>query len=101
MDGLPSGARGGAARFLQRDEKGVRQKRIPAARAGIPVRSGHGGGGVQNPGRRPQRLSRIAPAHRGQSCSGSSWMLRSEEHTSELQSLMRNSYAVFCLKKKK
>src|SRR3546814_2941745 len=27
-----------------------------------------------------------------------SW--RSEEHTSELQSLMRNSYAVFCLKKK-
>src|SRR3546814_6229732 len=27
--------------------------------------------------------------------------LRSEEHTSELQSLMRTSYAVFCLKKKK
>src|SRR3546814_1781884 len=26
--------------------------------------------------------------------------LRSEEHTSELQSLMRNSYAVFCLNKK-
>src|SRR3546814_6657777 len=26
--------------------------------------------------------------------------VRSEEHTSELQSLMRNSYAVFCLKKK-
>src|SRR3546814_9320880 len=26
-------------------------------------------------------------------------MYRSEEHTSELQSLMRNSYAVFCLKK--
>src|SRR3546814_4867372 len=26
---------------------------------------------------------------------------RSEEHTSELQSLMRNSYAVFCLKQKK
>src|SRR3546814_3930302 len=26
---------------------------------------------------------------------------RTEEHTSELQSLMRNSYAVFCLKKKK
>src|SRR3546814_5386283 len=29
------------------------------------------------------------------------WPKRSEEHTSELQSLMRNSYAVFCLKKKK
>src|SRR3546814_7144773 len=28
------------------------------------------------------------------------FMFRSEEHTSELQSLMRNSYAVFCLKKK-
>src|SRR3546814_10378035 len=27
-------------------------------------------------------------------------MRRSEEHTSELQSLMRNSYAVFCLKNK-
>src|SRR3546814_10222052 len=32
---------------------------------------------------------------------GNSYTLtRSEEHTSELQSLMRNSYAVFCLKKK-
>src|SRR3546814_9465038 len=28
-------------------------------------------------------------------------LVRSEEHTSELQSLMRNSYAVFCFKKKK
>src|SRR3546814_6125628 len=28
------------------------------------------------------------------------WGARSEEHTSELQSLMRISYAVFCLKKK-
>src|SRR3546814_5606342 len=38
-------------------------------------------------------------------CSGvprskSIWRMRSEEHTSELQSLMRISYAVFCLKKK-
>src|SRR3546814_7554823 len=32
---------------------------------------------------------------------GSSLACRSEEHTSELQSLMRISYAVFCLKKKK
>src|SRR3546814_1115747 len=31
----------------------------------------------------------------------SGWVDRSEEHTSELQSLMRISYAVFCLKKKK
>src|SRR3546814_9227506 len=34
---------------------------------------------------------------RSQTCATTS---RSEEHTSELQSLMRNSYAVFCLKKK-
>src|SRR3546814_7545832 len=33
--------------------------------------------------------------------SGEPWGFRSEEHTSELQSLMRISYAVFCLKKKK
>src|SRR3546814_8120498 len=31
----------------------------------------------------------------------SPYLARSEEHTSELQSLMRISYAVFCLKKKK
>src|SRR3546814_9635962 len=31
---------------------------------------------------------------------GDERIARSEEHTSELQSLMRNSYAVFCLKKK-
>src|SRR3546814_5078764 len=33
--------------------------------------------------------------------SGTMADIRSEEHTSELQSLMRISYAVFCLKKKK
>src|SRR3546814_21179509 len=32
---------------------------------------------------------------------GAAPVVRSEEHTSELQSLMRISYAVFCLKKKK
>src|SRR3546814_1834989 len=34
-------------------------------------------------------------------CKGRFDVARSEEHTSELQSLMRISYAVFCLKKKK
>src|SRR3546814_5266068 len=33
-------------------------------------------------------------------CANGYGKLRSEEHTSELQSLMRISYAVFCLKKK-
>src|SRR3546814_2032357 len=32
-------------------------------------------------------------------CAAYTHAVRSEEHTSELQSLMRNSYAVFCLKK--
>src|SRR3546814_6385879 len=42
----------------------------------------------------------LAGEHRARSVrSGHS--LRSEEHTYELQSLMRTSYAVFCLKKKK
>src|SRR3546814_4987385 len=36
-----------------------------------------------------------------QGSSNMSFAIRSEEHTSELQSLMRTSYAVFCLKKKK
>src|SRR3546814_4292460 len=35
------------------------------------------------------------------SLKGISNVMRSEEHTPELQSLMRTSYAVFCLKKKK
>src|SRR3546814_13855154 len=38
---------------------------------------------------------------RSSRCSRSQELIRSEEHTSELQSLMRISYAVFCLKKKK
>src|SRR3546814_7777281 len=47
-------------------------------------------------GRQAQRRSQIDPRP-GQRVVHSS---RSEEHTSELQSLMRISYAVFCLKKK-
>src|SRR3546814_10650300 len=37
----------------------------------------------------------------GRSSLGECGIMRSEEHTSELQSLMSISYAVFCLKKKK
>src|SRR3546814_2940954 len=40
------------------------------------------------------------PAFAGMTRLGNEDELRSEEHTSELQSLMRISYAVFCLKKK-
>src|SRR3546814_10126046 len=49
----------------------------------------------------------LAPQHAEQRChaehpggNGEHRAQRSEEHTSELQSLMRISYAVFCLKKK-
>src|SRR3546814_6997703 len=42
---------------------------------------------------------RIAQNHRR--APGAARVSRSEEHTSELQSLMRHSYAVFCLQKKK
>src|SRR3546814_9843155 len=41
-----------------------------------------------------------APVDTGLGTLGGSAAARSEEHTSELQSLMRISYAVFCLKKK-
>src|SRR3546814_1897916 len=58
----------------------------------------------------PVAEQRIAPPSRhsvlrqrqDRACPCPSWLQpRSEEHTSELQSLMRISYAVFCLKKKK
>src|SRR3546814_6659396 len=52
------------------------------------------GGARDGDGRHPVE----PPGARGQHPAGLS---RSEEHTSELQSLMRISYAVFCLKKKK
>src|SRR3546814_4546226 len=49
-------------------------------------------------------LSRIAPVDGielvARSDFEAEFIARSEEHTSELQSLMRTSYAVFCLKKK-
>src|SRR3546814_1028323 len=44
---------------------------------------------------------RLAPVQAIAGEPGHSRKVRSEEHTSELQSLMRISYAVFCLKKKK
>src|SRR3546814_4258984 len=72
-------------------------------RPGMPVHVDELGVGTPLPQpaqlHRPQRRFGIrqheAPRRNGRSD------LRSEEHTSELQSLMRISYAVFCLKKKK
>src|SRR3546814_6478997 len=47
---------------------------------------------IEDHGLRAPRIGFVKPVDQ---------MARSEEHTSELQSLMRISYAVFCLKKKK
>src|SRR3546814_3207637 len=58
----------------------------------LPDRARHGDGDrLDSPWR-----ERVAQGHHVSRFS----CLRSEEHTSELQSLMRISYAVFCLKKK-
>src|SRR3546814_6485271 len=59
--------------------------------------------GIADSGRKnawpaPYQLLHSPEAPPGKNCAFS--VCRSEEHTSELQSLMRLSYAVFCLKKK-
>src|SRR3546814_1937706 len=46
------------------------------------------------------KLSRLINSSLRTQCTHFAHLQRSEEHTSELKSLMRNSYAVFCLKKK-
>src|SRR3546814_10502673 len=50
---------------------------------------------------RRERANHSAVGSQGACAEGLEDQGRSEEHTSELQSLMRISYAVFCLKKKK
>src|SRR3546814_1480136 len=92
------------ARSRRRDRPGVRAG--PAElfhqpeRAARPLGAGAGAPAARRDGRvnrrtgrrnGPESKLRRRPVHAG----------RSEEHTSELQSLMRISYAVFCLKKKK
>src|SRR3546814_6999667 len=72
-DGGQAGAAAGADARRRLD--------VAGGGGGAQQRTGHGGGAV------------------GDQCSAHLWH-RSEEHTSELQSLMRISYAVFCLKKK-
>src|SRR3546814_6254116 len=73
------------------DAVGRNARRLRAGRSGKlgqpqPQQLGHAAGRGDPGGGRADRAGRVT---------------RSEEHTSELQSLMRISYAVFCLKKKK
>src|SRR3546814_6635251 len=66
----------------------LRNRKAAGGGGGSPLRTRDHrlfGGSQDGPRRRPTAAERSG---------------RSEEHTSELQSLMRNSYAVFCLKKK-
>src|SRR3546814_10866765 len=64
-----------------------------ASAAGLPLSTAHRLlTGLQHAGF-------IVAVSRGRYISGQHCGGRSEEHTSELQSLMRSSYAVFCLKK--
>src|SRR3546814_6420924 len=56
------------------------------------------------PGRGPVQqglLRKLLPRAEGRRHTGAAVGVRSEEHTSELQAIMRSSYAVFCIKKKK
>src|SRR3546814_3056377 len=71
-----------------RDLLQVGHLRFAAEAAAEDLRVGHRG---QHEAAVPQGQSQAMQQHR---------QVRSEEHTSELQSLMRISYAVFCLKKK-
>src|SRR3546814_9363295 len=77
-----------ARRPRGRDQGNRRRDHRRAHRVGAALRKGAPAGR-----RRPPATGRDALEQDA--------LVRSEEHTSELQSLMRISYAVFCLKKKK
>src|SRR3546814_5279560 len=69
---------------------------VPGGHCGCSVRHCRGKGTCRHA---PMERARRAGDHQGtRSTLATDW--RSEEHTSELQSLMRISYAVFCLTKK-
>src|SRR3546814_3192672 len=98
---LPAGdgrQRGGIGAENPRTEADGRNKRqfsqgVKFALGKAALRSGH-----DRPG---PCIPRGAGTNRLQRLGDRPSLARSEEHTSELQSLMRISYAVFCLKKKK
>src|SRR3546814_9196371 len=106
-----------ARRLVRPDRPASQRIRVPEP---YPIPGGVGQ--LQSPPARGVRsreaVREVAARLAGEHCPGSSpqngrppwhnrlranrpFVARSEEHTSELQSLMRISYAVFCLKKKK
>src|SRR3546814_1363154 len=84
---LPPAGEGGAQRRVR---AGFSREAVPLPSSRRRDRTSIDVSAAQNPLRARPHVGNRAPHRR-----------RSEEHTSELQSLMRISYAVFCLKKKK
>src|SRR3546814_2872867 len=99
--GLRSHRRGGTARNARQSPPRRENNRAPPTFRGSFASIRHGCARV----RRPRRRDRIVRATQSGAADGREAArrrpTRSEEHTSEVQSLMRLSYAVFCLKKKK
>src|SRR3546814_12878950 len=73
---------------------------VPEATAALIAETRSAGGRVVATGTTTLRILEAAARADGSVPAWSGDTDRSEEHTSELQSLMRHSYAVFCLKKK-
>src|SRR3546814_5526292 len=94
--GAPSAPAGGSAKFGAPSPDGISQSKTNGS---VGPRSG-------STGRCPFTHISAGPHGAGGKAvpnpvGSTKFIGRSEEHTSELQSLMRISYAVFCLKKKK
>src|SRR3546814_9420927 len=87
---------------LFRSAETVPQQRTVPRRLGVRRHGQSQGGPSRRPANQlPQNAQGLSPKPcRIYPCKAP-FCMRSEEHTSELQSLMRISYAVFCLKKKK
>src|SRR3546814_2560451 len=88
--------------FRSRSDGWRRVRRVRRVSGGAPPRGPAPEQAPQQGRRRPPRhLPRPRLTKKHKICGRTGTHCRSEEHTSELQSLMRISYAVFCLKKKK
>src|SRR3546814_8045456 len=98
---LPERPQKGVVDDDRRPACGVGVEGVPRFRNGGDVDKLVGGVGRAFQIDAADTTERLRPPERGVDLlSGSACRKRSEEHTSELQSLMRISYAVFCLKKK-
>src|SRR3546814_8017110 len=83
-------------------ERGVRscERKLCLSDVRTAAEEGRGQAPRKRWGLQARQLS-AGPNGSGRTAGQNAQGIRSEEHTSELQSLMRNSYAVFCLQKKK